>query len=66
MQQANGPRREEALATLVDEGCRHERAYLMDGANGPVLVYVMEVSEVDHSKRVAEASPHPIDADDNV
>ena len=61
--QANGPRREEALATLMDEGCRHEQAYLMDGAEGPVIVYVMEVGEVERSERAAEASSHPIDTD---
>jgi hypothetical protein len=61
--QANGPRRQEALATLVDEGCRHEQAYLIDGADGPVMVYVMEVVEVGRPERAAEFSPHPIDAD---
>ncbi|HUC12922.1 MAG TPA: DUF6176 family protein [Acidimicrobiales bacterium] len=63
MQQANGPRREEALATLIDEGCRHEQAYLIDGADGPVIVYVMEVADVEESERAAEASAHPIDTD---
>jgi hypothetical protein len=63
MQQANGPRREEALATMMDEGCRHEQAYLIDGAEGPVIVYVMEVAEIEQSERAAEASVHPIDAD---
>ncbi len=48
---------------LMDEGCRHEQAYLIDGADGPVLVYVMEVAEIEQSERAAEASEHPIDAD---
>jgi hypothetical protein len=43
--------------------CRHEQAYLIDGADGPVLVYVMEVAEVEQAERAAEASAHSIDAD---
>ena len=39
--EVNGPRRVEALATLVDEGCTHEQAYLIEGTEGPVVVYVM-------------------------
>ncbi len=63
MRQANGPRRAEALATLVGEGCRHEQVYLLEGADGPVIVYVMEVDEVEQSEQVAEVSSHPIDAE---
>jgi hypothetical protein len=33
--EVNGPRRVEALATLFDEGCTHEQAYLIEGAEGP-------------------------------
>lgn len=58
-----GQRRAEALATLVDEGCRHEMAMLIEGRDGPVVVYVMEVDDVDASRRAAERSTHPIDAE---
>lgn len=58
-----GPRRDEALATLVDEGCRHETAMLIEGQDGPVLVYVMEVDDVEASRRAAAQSTHPIDAE---
>jgi hypothetical protein len=36
MAQLDGPRREEALATLDDEGCSHELAVLIDGPDGPL------------------------------
>ena len=61
----NGPRREEALATLVDEGCTHEQAFLIEGAEGPVVVYVMEVDDIEASEEAARSSGHPIDADHN-
>lgn len=59
----NGQRRAEALATLVDEACSHEQAVLIEGKDGPMVVYVMEVADVDHSRRAAEQSSHPIDGD---
>jgi len=59
----NGARRAEALATLVDEGSRHETATLIDGGDGPVLVDVMEVDEGEQSKTAALESSHPIDAE---
>jgi hypothetical protein len=60
---ADGPRRAEALATLVDEGVRHEQAYLLEDGEGPVLLYVMEVEDVARAKDAAARSTHPIDAD---
>ena len=63
MHEVDGPRRREATATLVDEGCRCERAYLIDGAHGPVLVYVMEVEDAARSEVAASRSSYPIDAD---
>jgi Family of unknown function (DUF6176) len=55
LSEANGPRREEALATLVDEGCNHEQAFLIEGAEGPVVIYVMQVDDIDarHRKRLS-------------
>lgn len=63
LQTVNGPRRAEALATLVDETCGHEQVLLIEGKDGPVVVYVMEVADVERSRRAAEQSSHPIDAD---
>jgi Family of unknown function (DUF6176)/Transcription factor WhiB len=60
--EANGPRREEALAPLVDEGCTHEQAYLIEGVEGPVVIYVMEVEDNEESQEAARSSRHPIDA----
>jgi len=59
----NGPRRDEALAALVDESCTHEQAFLIECGSGSVLVYVMEVGDVERSRHAAEQSSHPIDAD---
>jgi len=59
----NGERRQEALATLVDETCRHEQVHLVDGEDGPLLVLVMEVEDVEQSHKAVESSPHPIDAE---
>lgn len=60
---ANGPRRSEALDTLMDEGVRHELAYLLSDEQGPMLLYVMEVEDVDRAQEAAARSTHPIDAD---
>jgi hypothetical protein len=60
--EVNGSRREEALATLADEGCTHEQAFLIEGAEGPLLIYVMEVDDIEASQEAARSSAHPIDA----
>jgi hypothetical protein len=59
----NGLRRAEAIAMLADEGCRHEQAYLLSDSEGPLLLYVMEVEDVERSRQVVRTSSHPIDAD---
>lgn len=63
LETANGPRRSEALATLVNEGVRHELAYLLSDGEGPLVVYVMEVEDVERAREAAERSTHTIDAD---
>jgi pyridoxine/pyridoxamine 5'-phosphate oxidase len=63
MGELNGPRRDEALATLADEGCTHERVLLIEGADGPVVVYAMEVESVEQASNAAENSIHPIDVE---
>jgi hypothetical protein len=57
-----GPRRDEALATLANEGCTHEQELLVNGADGPFLVYVMEVEDVERSRQAVATSEHEIDA----
>ena len=61
IEQLDGPRREEALATLDAEGCSHEVAVLVDGVDGPLIIYVMEVESLERSREAADNSPHPID-----
>ncbi len=63
LQTANGPRRSEALATLEGEGIRHELAYLLHDQQGPVLLYVMEVEDVEKAKEAASRSTHSIDTE---
>ena len=59
----NVQRRDEALATLAEETCTHEQAYLIDAGDGPMLVYVMEVRDVARSVDAARSSSHRIDVD---
>ena len=66
MKQLDGPRREEALATLSDEGCSHERVVLIQGAEGPVIIHVMQVESEERSRNAAENSTHPIDEEHRV
>ena len=50
--QVGGPRRDEALATLEDEGVRHEMALLIETKDGPA-----------HARRAVEQSRHRIDVE---
>lgn len=59
--EVSGPRHGEALATLVDEGCTHERAYLIEGKEGPVVIDVTEVADEAVSRQAARSSRYPID-----
>ena len=61
MAELNGPRREEALATLGDEGCSHEVAVLVEVPDGHLVIYAMEVESVEKSREAADNSTHPID-----
>jgi hypothetical protein len=59
----DGPRRAEALRTLVDETVRHEMAVLIETADGPLLIDAIEVEDPAQSRVASEQSTHPIDAD---
>jgi hypothetical protein len=61
--EVDGPRRREAIETLRDEGVHHEVALLLDGPDGPVLVYVMEVEDLDRARSAVRNSSHAIDAE---
>lgn len=63
LREVDGPRRDEALASLAAEGISHETAMLIDTSDGPVIVYAMETDGLDRSKSVADESPRAIDAE---
>ena len=61
LSELNGPRRDEALETLRDEGVRHEMAAIIDTSDGPILVYAMETDDIDRARIVGRASTLPVD-----
>lgn len=54
-------RKEEALATLRDEGVVLECAFLDSAEGGDYLIYVMKAESFEKAKRTAEKSTHSID-----
>jgi hypothetical protein len=56
-------RSDEVRETFRQETVRHEVAYLIEGAGGPVLVYAIEADDPDLGHRVAASSELPIDAE---
>jgi len=55
-------RREEVMATLLDETVRVESAFLESGPNGDFLVYYMRVDDGEADRRAFGRSTHAIDA----
>jgi hypothetical protein len=56
-------RRDEVQATFAQEGVRHEQAYLLQTADGPVLVYAMEAADHEQAAQAFKASTLPIDVE---
>lgn len=56
-------RRDEAIATLVDETVTQETAILIPNDDNPILIYAMEVEDPVQSKASANSGKHPIDAE---
>ena len=54
-------RRSEVLATFEQEGTRAESVHLVPSADGPVLLYAMEVEDFEKARQAFEASTLPID-----
>ena len=54
-------RRDEVLETFANEGIRHEQVYLMEGKDGPVLVYAMEGDDFDRAREAFQTSTLSID-----
>jgi hypothetical protein len=59
--EVSGPRAQEAVTTLVEEGCTHELAIVVRTADGPLLISAMEVGDEDRVDEVFNTSEHPID-----
>ena len=54
-------RQDEARQSMAHEGTRHEQLYVLPGADGAVLVYVMEADDVQKALAAYGASQLPID-----
>ena len=54
-------RRSEVLATFLQEGTHSESVHLLQGKDGPLLVYVMEVDDLERARRAYAESTLPID-----
>lgn len=54
-------RRDEVVETFRQETVRHEVAYLLEGRDGPVLVYAMEAEDFEHASAAYRGSTLPID-----
>ena len=56
-----GHREDEVLETFRNEGTRHERAFLLEGRDGPVLVYAIEAEDPERARQAYSDSTLPID-----
>jgi hypothetical protein len=56
-------RADEVRETFRDETVRAEQAYIVGGADGPLLVYVMEAADFDRGAKAYATSHHKIDAE---
>lgn len=54
-------REKEVLETFHNEGSRHEAAYLLESAEGPVLVYVQEIADPERAHQAFRESELPVD-----
>lgn len=56
-------RRDEVVATLIDETVSQETAVLIPNNGNPILIYAMEVEDPIQSKASAKSGKHPIDTE---
>jgi hypothetical protein len=54
-------RADEVRATFIDETVRAEQAFIVPGAGGPLLIYVMEAEDFAHGSAAYASSTHTID-----
>lgn len=56
-------RADEVRETFRDETVRAEQAYIVPGAAGPLLIYIMEVEDSERGAKAYAESTHKIDAE---
>jgi len=54
-------RSDEVRETFRNEGVRHEQAYVLETADGPVLVYAIEIDDPEAAQRAYASSTLPLD-----
>ena len=54
-------RHDEVLETFAQETVQQEAAWLMETAEGTILVYAIEADDLDQARRAFEEKPLPID-----
>jgi hypothetical protein len=54
-------RQDEVRETFIQETVRHEQAFIIDGPDGSILVYVIEAENIELGRRAFGASLLPID-----
>jgi uncharacterized protein DUF6176 len=54
-------RRDEVLETLAAESVRHEAAWLLETAEGPILAYAIEAEDLTRVDHAFKSSTFPID-----
>ena len=56
-------RRHEVVETFRQEGVRHEQAFILEGSEGPLLLYVIEAGDHEQARMAFIASTLQIDAE---
>ncbi len=56
-------RRDEVLESLRAEGMHHEKAYLVEHNDGPLLIYVTDADDIDAAGEAYLASDLAVDRD---
>ena len=52
---------DEVRQTFVQETVRHEQGIILQGAEGPILIYAIEAEDLEAGRQAYEASTLPID-----
>lgn len=56
-------RRAEVLETFDQEGTRAEQVHLVETSDGPLLIYVVDVEDLDGAREAFRTSNLPLDAE---